>query len=174
MISDSFEVSRSPTRKICRARVSAPVVFVGIIGRAEGPLTDFSGAFCRSVRQNPGSLTTAPRRGSGLDTKDDTMHRRRLLVPILGILAANPALGSEFHFDARVDVVPVLAVDLASRQAAAENAVSVRVAESQDRCLSVSWSVDGERWQGLAPAELAVWTPPEAARTPVILRIDLD
>lgn len=102
------------------------------------------------------------------------MHRRRLLVPILGILAANPALGTEFHFDARVDVVPVLAVDLAPHQAATGDETVVRLAGSQDRCLSASWSPDGQRWQPVPTAELAAWTPPADASDPGILRIDLD
>jgi len=102
------------------------------------------------------------------------MHRRRLLVPILGILTANPALGTEFHFDARVDVVPVLAVDLAPHQAEAENAAIVRLAETQDRCLSASWSADGQQWQPVPAAALAAWTPPADAPVPGILRIDLD
>jgi len=102
------------------------------------------------------------------------MHRRRLLVPILGILAANPALGTDFPVDARVDVVPVLAVELAPHRADDGIAYSVRLPGTQDRCLSASWSDDGRSWQRVPAAELAAWSPPAATAAPVILRIDLD
>lgn len=102
------------------------------------------------------------------------MNRRRLLVPILGILAANPALGTDFHLDARVDVVPALSIELAPHRLDGGDAPTLRIADTQERCLSVSWSADGQSWQGVPPSARDAWTPPPVTGEPVILRIDLD
>ena len=68
------------------------------------------------------------------------MSRRTLWYAWLAILAATGANSAEFHFDARVDVVPALTILVGEFPQIQSEETTLQIFGSQDQCLQWSWS----------------------------------
>jgi hypothetical protein len=93
----------------------------------------------------------------GTSTREQqSMRLRPSLLFLCVLLAATTAAGSEFHFAARVDLMPWMTIRTDASGAAAGARPAVSVDPSQDRCLAVAVRIGPSATPARNPLETAL------------------